>query len=38
MSNLVIYADESGTHEGSEHSFLAGWIADELFWNGFVER
>jgi hypothetical protein len=38
MSNLVIYADESGTHEGSEHSYLAGWIADELFWIGFTER
>jgi hypothetical protein len=38
MSNLVIYADESGTHDGSTHSFVAGWIADESFWNGFVER
>jgi hypothetical protein len=28
MSNLVIYADESGTHEGSAHSFLAGRMAD----------
>ncbi len=38
MNNLVIYADESGTHEGSEHSYLAGWIADENFWTGFIER
>lgn len=38
MNNLVIYADESGTHDGSEHSYLAGWIADESFWTGFTER
>lgn len=33
---LSVYADESGTHEGSDFSLLAGWIAGEDFWGEFI--
>ena len=33
---LIIYADESGTHDGSDFSLLAGWIAYESVWNEII--
>lgn len=33
---VVVYADESGTHDGSEFSLLVGWIAYEHVWNEFI--
>ncbi|MGA2242501.1 MAG: DUF3800 domain-containing protein [Verrucomicrobiota bacterium] len=33
---LIIYADESGTHEGSDFSLLAGWITYENVWNEII--
>jgi Protein of unknown function (DUF3800) len=33
---IIIFGDESGTHDGSDFSLLAGWIAYESVWNEFI--